>query len=224
MRWYAWCKLVEKSRGQYSIELMKGDAVRMKLVAGLGNPGPQYAGTRHNLGFMVIDELGRQLGVPRSRARFRSEIAEGFIGGEKLILVKPQTFMNLSGHAVREAVNWYHADLDEMLIIIDDLALPFGTLRIRPSGSAGGHNGLQSVIEQIGSSAVPRLRIGIGHDEGATVARVLSRFSRDEERVLPAILEAARRCVTTWAEDGTTAAMNHCNRRHEEESAPPSTA
>ena len=155
----------------------------MKLVVGLGNPGRQYVGTRHNLGFMVIDELARRLGADRSRTRFRAEIAEGFLGGEKLVLVKPRTFMNLSGHAVREALNWYHADLEDTLIIVDDLALPYGTLRLRPSGSAGGHNGLQSVIEQIGSNAVPRLRVGIGQGEGATVARVfIPIFSRGRAR------------------------------------------
>ena len=185
----------------------------MKIVVGLGNPGREYAATRHNLGFMVTDELARRAGAAGSRKRFRSEIAEGTLAGEKLILVKPQTYMNLSGHAVREVVNWYRVARADLLVVLDDLDLPFGTLRLRADGSAGGHNGLASILEQLGSRAVPRLRIGIGRRPGAATAQVLSRFSAEEEKELPSVVAAAADCAVLWIEEGITTAMNRCNRR-----------
>lgn len=185
----------------------------MRIVVGLGNPGREYAATRHNLGFMVVDELARRAAAAGSRKRFRSEIAEGFLGGEKLVLVKPQTYMNLSGHATREVVNWYHAPREQVLVILDDLDLAFGTIRLRAEGSAGGHNGLTSVVEQLGSRAVPRLRIGIGRGSGVATTQVLSRFSADEEKALPGVVENAADCAAVWAGDGIVAAMNACNRK-----------
>lgn len=187
----------------------------MKIVVGLGNPGREYASTRHNLGFMVVDELARRAAAMGSRKRFRSEIAEGFLDGQKLILVKPQTYMNLSGHAVREVVNWYHAPKDDLLVVLDDLDLPFGLGRLRAEGSAGGHNGLTSVVEQLGSRAVPRLRVGIGRGAGIATAQVLSRFSQDEERDLPTVVADAADCAALWVAEGIVAAMNRCNRREE---------
>ena len=114
----------------------------MRIIVGLGNPGREYAGTRHNLGFMVVDEIARRHGPATWKKRFRSEIGELFAGGQKIVLVKPQTYMNLSGMAVREAINWYHVDQDEVIIVMDDLDTPFASLRLREKGSAGGHNGL----------------------------------------------------------------------------------
>ena len=183
----------------------------MRIVVGLGNPGREYAVTRHNLGFMVVDELARRGGVA-FRKRFRSEIGEGRCRGGKLVLVKPQTYMNLSGHAAREVVNWYHAPREAVLIVLDDLDLPFGALRLRANGSHGGHNGLESILEQLGTREVPRLRIGIGRGHTAT-AQVLSRFSADEERALPEVIGAAADAVTRWADDGLIAAMNEFNQR-----------
>ncbi len=185
----------------------------MKIVVGLGNPGREYATTRHNLGFMVVDELARRAGAAGARKRFRAEIAEGMLGGEKLVLVKPQTYMNLSGHAAREVVNWYHAAREDVLVVLDELDLPFGTIRLRAEGSAGGHNGLASIIEQLGSKAIPRLRLGIGRGSGAATAQVLSRFSPDEARDLPNVVDAAADCAALWASDGIITAMNRCNRR-----------
>ena len=185
----------------------------MKIVVGLGNPGREYAATRHNLGFMVVDELARRAGATAGRRRFRSEIAEGTLAGQKLILVKPQTYMNLSGHAVREVVSWYRTAREDILVVLDDLDVPFGLLRLRADGSGGGHNGLTSVLEQLGSRAVPRLRVGIGRRPGEATAQVLSRFSPAEERSLPAVVAAAADCANAWAEDGIVAAMNRCNRR-----------
>jgi PTH1 family peptidyl-tRNA hydrolase len=185
----------------------------MRIVVGLGNPGREYAATRHNLGFLVVDELARRAGAAGSRKRFRSEVAEGVLGGDKLVLVKPQTYMNLSGHATREVVNWYHASREDVLVILDDLDLAFGAIRLRAEGSAGGHNGLSSVLEQLGSRAVPRLRVGIGRGPGVATAQVLSRFSAEEERSLPAVVQGAADCAAIWATEGIIAAMNACNRK-----------
>ena len=195
----------------------------MKIVVGLGNPGREYAATRHNLGFMVVDELAHRAGASGTRKRFRAEIVEGLLGDEKLVLVKPQTYMNLSGHAAREVVNWYHVARENILVVLDELELPFGSIRLRGEGSAGGHNGLASVMEQLGSKAVPRLRLGIGRGPGAATAQVLSRFSAEETRDLPGIVDAAADCAALWATEGIVAAMNRCNRR-EVESAGGSTA
>jgi len=185
----------------------------MKIVVGLGNPGKEYAATRHNLGFMVADELARRTGAAGGRTRFRSQITEGRLAEDKLVLVKPQTYMNLSGHAVREVVNWYHAPREDVLIVLDELELPYGSIRLRADGSAGGHNGLASVLEQLGTKAIPRMRIGIGRGPGTARSQVLSRFSPEEERALADIVAAAADCVTLWAEEGIVAAMNRCNRR-----------
>ena len=183
----------------------------MRLVVGLGNPGREYAGTRHNVGFMVIDELARRDGNVGFRRRFRSEIGETSYPGGKLILLKPQTYMNLSGNAVREAINWYHLSREDVLLVFDDLDLPFGTIRLRPTGSAGGHNGMRSVLEQLGGTDIPRLRIGIGRGRAEAESYVLSPFSRDQEKELPFLIPTAADAATTWATDGIVAAMNKHN-------------
>ena len=183
----------------------------MRIIVGLGNPGREYAATRHNIGFLVADELHRRCGSPGFRKRFKSEIAEGMLGGEKVVLVKPQTFMNLSGNAVREVVNWYHMPLNEVLVVLDDLDLPFGATRMRPSGSPGGHNGLASICEQVGSREVPRLRIGIGRGRSSASSHVLARFSADEEKEVPGLVETAADGVETWIRGGIVEAMNRIN-------------
>ncbi len=185
----------------------------MKIVVGLGNPGREYTATRHNIGFMVVSLLSRRLGAPPPKRRFRSDLTEGLLDGEKIVLAAPQTYMNLSGHAVREVVNWYHQPLGEVLVVGDDLDLPFGTLRLRGHGSAGGHNGLASIVEQLGSQQFARLRIGIGRGPGNAAARVLSRFSAEEEQLLPQVVGQAADAVTLWAKQGIIAAMNAVNRR-----------
>ena len=191
----------------------------VKLVVGLGNPGSQYAATRHNVGFEVVDRLAAQLGacapgdVDRvARNNFEALLLEATVPGSgKVLLVKPMTYMNLSGHSVREVANWYKVARDDALIVLDELDLPFGTLRMRAEGSAGGHNGLKSVTEQLGGRDVPRLRIGIGRGPGVATAQVLSRFSPDEERALPDIVGAAADCCERWTTEGIIAAMNRCN-------------
>jgi peptidyl-tRNA hydrolase, PTH1 family len=193
----------------------------MRLVVGLGNPGREYAQTRHNVGFFVVDELARRHGASGWKKRFRSELTEIVVAGQKVILVKPQTYMNLSGHAAREAVNWYHLPLDDTLIVSDDLDLTFGTLRLRGQGSAGGHNGLASIIEQLGTTKVPRLKIGIGRGPSTATSHVLSRFSSEQERELKELVGRAADGVETWIRDGIVAAMNDVNRRADPLPPPP---
>jgi PTH1 family peptidyl-tRNA hydrolase len=195
----------------------------VKIVVGLGNPGREYAATRHNLGFMVVDEVARRHAVSERRTRFRSDLLEVFDEGTKIVLLKPQTFMNLSGTAVREAVNWYKTPLADVLAVVDDIDLPFGSVRLRAKGGSGGHNGLKSIIAELGIDAFPRMRIGIGRGPGHATRQVLSRFTSDEERVLPSVLEAAADCVLEWERHGIIDAMNRCNRAPELEngSSPP---
>jgi peptidyl-tRNA hydrolase, PTH1 family len=195
----------------------------VKIVVGLGNPGREYAATRHNLGFMVVDELARRLAASERRNRFRSELVEAFDGTEKVVLLKPNTYMNLSGFAVREAVNWYKTPIEALLVVVDDIDLPFGSIRLRAKGGSGGHNGLKSIISELGVDGFSRMRIGIGRGTGHATRQVLSRFTSDEERVLPSVLQAAADCVQEWERNGIINAMNRCNRAPESEngSAPP---
>ncbi len=187
----------------------------MRIVIGLGNPGRDYALTRHNLGFIVADEVARRAAAGGFRKRFKSDIAEGMLGSERVVLVKPQTFMNLSGHAAREVIGWFHAPVEDVLLIVDELDLPFGELRVRASGSAGGHKGIRSVTEQLGTQAVPRLRIGIGRGQGRISAEshVLARFTEEEAAELPSVIEEAAEAVICWVADGITACMNRVNQR-----------
>ncbi len=195
----------------------------MKIVVGLGNPGREYAETRHNLGFMVVDELARRLTASERRIRFRSDLVEAFDEGQKVVLLKPRTYMNLSGSAVREAINWYKTPLDDLLVVVDDIDLPFGSIRLRAKGGSGGHNGLKSIIAELGLETFSRMRIGIGRGPGHATRQVLSRFTSDEERVLPAVLGAAEDCVLEWERQGIISAMNRCNHAPESEngSSPP---
>ena len=192
----------------------------MKVVVGLGNPGREYAATRHNLGFMVADAVGRAIGATPARPRFKSELAEGLRNGEKVILVKPQTYMNLSGHPVREVMSWYRVPRENVMVVLDDLDIPFGTIRMRADGGSGGHNGLGHIIEQLGSKQVARLRVGIGRGPSSATAQVLSRFSAAEEAELAAVVAAAADCVLAWADEGVTLAMNRCNRKVTADPAP----
>ncbi len=183
------------------------------IIIGLGNPGRNYAKTRHNIGFMVVDELARRGGDGTNRKRFRSELYETRLATGKTILVKPQTYMNESGHAVREVLGWYRVDTEQAIVLVDDLDLPFGQLRIRQRGSAGGHNGLRSIIGQLGSDAFPRLRIGIGRGPNQAKAHVLSHFAPEEQQSLPQVIDAAADAVELWMAEGIVTAMNQVNGR-----------
>ncbi len=187
----------------------------MRLVVGLGNPGREYARTRHNIGFLAVDELVGRLAGISGRTRFRAILSEGVRGTEKIVTIKPQTFMNLSGTSVREAIHWYKLDLEEVLIVVDDMDLPLGQIRMRPDGSAGGHNGLKSIFSELGATSVPRLRVGIGRGGGSSTAHVLSKFNEGEAAELPEIVERAADAVERWIDAGIVTAMNEINQRAE---------
>lgn len=183
------------------------------LIVGLGNPGTKYANTRHNVGFMVIDKLGSRFDA-RSKERFQGAILEAKHGDETLVLLKPLTFMNNSGQSVSEVTRWYKIPPERVLIVYDDLDLPFGTIRLRPKGSDGGHNGLASVIQHIKTDEIPRLRIGIGRPtSGSTVNYVLSRFSKHEQEHLDEIIDASVEAAWSWLHDGIERTMNTVNRK-----------
>ena len=184
----------------------------MKIVIGLGNPGAQYEKTRHNIGWMVLDRLADRAGWSgKGRTRDASAIVAGRYRGLDLLLVKPLTFMNESGLAVRKVLAREHAPLVEMLVVADDFALPFGKLRFREGGSAGGHNGLRSIVEEMGTEKFSRLRVGIGDPGQDAIDHVLSQFSRGERRRLTDLLDAAADAVEAWAREGTNKAANHFN-------------
>lgn len=190
----------------------------MKIIVGLGNPGRDYAATRHNIGFMVVDEIARRLAAGEHRSRFRAALTEAFDENEKIVLVKPQTYMNLSGSSVREATRWYKTSTAEVLVVADDIDLPFGVLRLRAGGGSGGHNGLKSIFSELATQEIPRLRIGVGRGSGHATRQVLTRFSPEEQRMLPEIVRAAADCVQDWSRHGIIEAMNRCNRRLETDS------
>lgn len=183
------------------------------LIVGLGNPGPDYARTRHNAGFMVADELARRAGLRWERPRLQASQARGSIAGHDTVLAKPQTFMNASGTAIVQLVKWYKVPLTDLLVIYDDLDLPFGQLRLRGEGSAGGHNGLASTIQQLRSNAFPRLRVGIGRPQwGDARNYVLTRFTQEQAAELPAVIARAADAAEVWLAEGLLAAMNRYNR------------
>lgn len=184
----------------------------MKLVVGLGNPGSQYADTRHNVGWMVLDRVADRAGwAGRGRTRDASSIVHGRFHGLDVTLAKPLTFMNDSGIAVRKLLAREHATLGEMLVVVDDFNLPFGKLRFREGGGPGGHNGLHSIIDELGSEKFSRLRVGIGAPGRGFIDHVLSRFEPDERQRLGELLDAAADAVEAWAQDGTNRAANRFN-------------
>jgi PTH1 family peptidyl-tRNA hydrolase len=184
----------------------------MKVVVGLGNPGNRYAGTRHNVGFAVIDGLAEGPDVGRPLNRFQAEVREMLAGPEKVLLVKPETFMNLSGRCVRQVVDYYHVELDELLIVCDDVNLPLGKLRFRPRGSAGGHNGLRDIQNHLGTIEYQRLRIGVSAaEEGELVDHVLGRFRPGERPVIEEAIAVAQQAVLAWVGHGIEKCMNEYN-------------
>ncbi len=187
----------------------------LKLIVGLGNPGAEYALTRHNIGFLVLKEFARVNNIKfKINKRFNALTGEGVIGKEKTFLAMPQTFMNLSGHSVRAILNWLRINAYDMFVIVDDIALPFGAIRIRPKGSSGGHNGLNSIIDSISAQEFPRMRLGIlGRKNIKNFSNyVLSRFTRAEQKDLPEILDRASQACECWIRDGVEATMNRFNK------------
>jgi PTH1 family peptidyl-tRNA hydrolase len=184
----------------------------MKLVVGLGNPGGRYAGTRHNVGYAVVDLLAKSPRAGRFQVRFQARIAELADDQVEILLVKPERFMNLSGCCVRRIVDFYQLPLKDLLVVCDDINLPLAKLRVRPRGSHGGHNGLRDIQNHLGTTEYARLRIGVGAPRQAeTVEHVLACFSPTEQAVMqPAIVTAAQ-AVMVWAEQGTQVCMNQYN-------------
>jgi PTH1 family peptidyl-tRNA hydrolase len=184
----------------------------MKIVVGLGNPGKQYEQTRHNVGWMVLDRLAERAGwTGHARARDAAASVRGRYDGLDLMLVKPTTYMNLSGIAVRKILARQRVPLEDMLVVVDDFDLPLGRIRLRAEGSAGTHNGLRSIIGELGSQKFARLRVGIGEPRRAAKDHVLSRFAARERDVLEAVLEAAADAVEDWAREGAARAANRWN-------------
>ena len=186
----------------------------MKVIIGLGNPGAQYAQTRHNLGFFVVEELARRHAAPKPRTKFEAEIAEILIGSEKVLLVEPQTFMNLSGRTARKIVDFYELPVTDLLVVCDDMNLECGRLRLRTGGSAGGQKGLLDIINRLGTQEVPRLRIGISRPPGQKDAtgHVLGRIGKAEAEILDPAVRQAADAAETWVGEGIAPAMNRFNR------------
>lgn len=178
----------------------------MKIIAGLGNIGREYAGTRHNAGFMVADELARRWGLENSwRTDRDASYVEYRVGGEKVWLLKPTTYMNLSGNAVGAWAHFYNVAPEDVAVVHDDMDLPMGTLRIRKKGSSGGHNGIKSIMNNLGTDTFPRFRLGIGHpahDQQAVINHVLQRFQGDDKKVMDDIVVKTADALEYWLETG----------------------
>lgn len=186
----------------------------MFLIVGLGNPGKEYINTRHNIGFCVIDELAEQENISVLEKKHRALIGKGYIGGQKVILAKPQTFMNLSGESVRALVDYYRIDeAEELIVLSDDISLKPGQLRLRKKGSAGGHNGLKNIIAQLGSDEFQRIKIGVGEKpKGYDLADyVLGHFSAEEQKLMAQASKEAADAVRAILSDGIETAMNQFN-------------
>ena len=194
----------------------------MYLIVGLGNPGEQYAKNRHNVGFQCLKYLADRYRLVFSEKQSKARLAGGMIAGQRVVLAKPFTFMNASGQAVAPLVRWHKLDPKrELLVVYDDLDLPFGTLRLRASGSAGGQNGMKSIIEQLGTQEFARLRVGIGRPPAGWDSRdhVLGNWSRAEAQVLPELYARVADAIEVFVAEGIIAAMNRFNVQQEE--APP---
>ena len=183
----------------------------MKLVVGLGNPGAKYAGHRHNVGFMVVDELARRWNADPFREKFKAELSRARRGSDEAILLKPQTYMNLSGESVQKALAFYKLGLPDLVVIHDELDLPFGTLKLKVGGGLAGHNGLKSIVQHGGGPDFVRVRVGVGRPPQKGADHVLSDFSKQECSELPAVLERASFAVADILDLGVSAAMNRYN-------------
>lgn len=186
----------------------------MYIIAGLGNPGRKYVGTRHNMGFEALDAVAAKYNISITKSKFNALYGEGTIENEKVILVKPQTFMNLSGEAIREFKAWYKIEDSKIIIIYDDVSLPVGKMRIRSKGSAGGHNGIKSVIYQLNADTFPRIKIGVGcpdNKEYDLADYVLSKFTKTEVKELISVAIKTADAVGEIIKNGIEKAMNIYN-------------
>ncbi len=190
----------------------------MKLIVGLGNPGREYERTRHNVGFVVVDELARRWGFEVRKTKFHARTGGGAAEGQSVLLMKPQTYMNRSGLAVGEALGFYQVAAEDLLVVVDDMALELGQLRLRGQGSAGGHNGLKDIIAALGHQNFARLRIGIGAGGPDAVNHVLSVFSPTEQEACEAAVQRGTDAAICWLSEGMDAAMNKYNQKSQAES------
>ncbi len=184
----------------------------MKLIVGLGNPGTKYANTRHNAGFMAVDRLATRHGLSGARIKFHAGVLEGTVAGDKCVLMQPTTYMNRSGQAVTEAMRFFKLEPADLMVLVDDVALPIGRVRLRPSGSAGGHNGLADIEQRLSTRDYPRLRIGI--DPPGRIPQVdyvLGRFTTEQHDRLDPALDRACDAVECWIRDGLDKAMSLYN-------------
>lgn len=191
----------------------------MYLIAGLGNPTKEYDKTRHNVGFSVLDVLADKYGIDVSERKHRAYCGKGIIEGQKVLLVKPQTFMNLSGESLRSAVDYYKIAPEDIIVIYDDISLEPGQLRIRQKGSAGGHNGIKNIIAQLGTQEFPRIKVGVGAKPPRMdlADYVLSRFSKGEQELMDAAFREAAEAAVMMMTDGAERAMNHYNAKKKAE-------
>lgn len=185
----------------------------MYYIVGLGNPGLQYENTRHNVGFMTIDYLANKYDIDVRKSKFKSLYGQGEISGHKVMLIKPQTYMNNSGEAVRELRNFYKFDIDKLIVVYDDIDIDFGTIRIRKKGSAGSHNGMKSIIYQIQDDQFPRIKVSIGKkpEKWDLANFVLSGFSKEEAKILEDEIRIAACAIEIILKDDIDKAMNKCN-------------
>lgn len=184
----------------------------MKLIVGLGNPGKEYENTRHNVGFMVMDRLADVLNVSISSSKFKGEYVKLKYNGEDIILLKPMTYMNSSGESVIQVMKYFKIDVNDLLVIYDDLDMPVGKLRLRENGSAGGHNGMKSIIAHVGTQSFKRIRVGIDkHPRIKVVDYVLGHFNKDEQPLIDEGIENAVKAIETYLQKDFTAAMNAYN-------------
>ena len=183
------------------------------LIVGLGNPGPDYRHNRHNVGFMVVDALASALGIPIQRVEQRALVGKGLLGDERLILAKPQTYMNNSGTSVAPLARFYKVPYEQLLVVHDDLDLPFGSLRLRPLGGTGGQKGMESIVSKLGTRDFPRLRVGIGRPPGRMdpADYVLHNFDPPQQDLLPEVLAKAVEAIRLFILEGIEAAMNTYN-------------
>ena len=197
-------------------ELSK-DASDVVMIVGLGNPGKEYERTRHNVGFDVVDAFARQYGIEVKKKKFGGLVGDGMIGGKKVLLVKPQKYMNLSGQVVATAVGFYRLSIDKIIVVTDDMALEPGRIRLRAKGSAGGHNGLSDIKNKLGSQDYARLRVGIGRSE-YIIARdyVLGRPTADEKELIDEAVKRSKEALFCWVNEGIEPAMNKYNVRKSE--------
>ena len=183
----------------------------MILIVGLGNPGKQYEQTRHNIGFDVIDYMANKYNIDVNREKFKGICGEGFIENKKVILLKPLTYMNLSGESLRAIMDFYKLSNEDVLVLYDDISLEVGRIRIREKGSAGGHNGIKSIIAHLGSDIFSRIKIGVGQPKSDLVNHVLGKFSKEEREVLEETLKAVVDSVEVIIKTDTKEAMNRFN-------------